>query len=129
VLTDKKYRRRALGAALFVTTVVLLPGLSPAALATLAPPSASKFAAMLVVTTTDAAKARGQSWKIDRADCVQASRGHYMCSYNLRVPGRPSACHLIQARWTPGRASIFTVTLAGRTARCQSLTDALHSLP
>jgi hypothetical protein len=108
---------------------VLLPGLSPAALAgEIAPPSASNFAAMLVLTTAEYAKAHGESRKIERADCVQPTRGHYMCSYNLRVPGSPGACHLIQARWTPGRASIFTVTLAGRTPRCQSLSIALHSL-
>jgi len=34
----------------------------------------------------------------------------------------------MQARWTPERASLFTVTLAGRTRNCRSLRDALHSL-
>jgi hypothetical protein len=130
VLTGKKRCGRALGAVLFVAMAFLLPGLSPAALAgEIAPPSASNFAAMLVLTTSEDAKAHGGSWKIERADCVEPTRGQYMCSYNLRVPGRQDACHLIQARWTPGRASIFTVTLAGRTPRCQSLSDALHSLP
>jgi hypothetical protein len=129
VSTGKKPCGRALCAALFVTTGVLLSSLSPAALAgEVAPPSASNFAAMLVLTIEADAKAQGGSWRIERVDCVEAKRGHYMCSYNLRVPGRPGACHLIQARWTPGRASGFTVTLAGRTPRCQSLSDALHSL-
>ena len=129
MLTGKKSCGRALGVALFVATAVLLPSLSPAALAAqIAPPSASNFGAMLVMTTTDSAKAHGQSLRMERVDCVQPKRGYYMCSYNLRVPGSPGACHLIQARWTPGRASAFTVTLAGRTARCQSLSDALHSL-
>lgn len=129
MLTGKKHYGTALGAALFVATAVLLPGLAPAALAgQIAPPSASNFGAMLVMTTTDNAKAHGKSLKLERVDCVEPKRGRYMCSYNLRIPGRPDACHLIQARWTPGRASIFTVTLAGRTARCQSLSDALHSL-
>ena len=129
MLTGKKSCGRALGAALFVTTCVLLSSLSPAALAGGSrPPSASNFAAMLVLTTEAHAKAYRGSWRMERADCVQPTRGHYMCSYNLRVPGRPGACHLIQARWTPGRASVFTVTLAGRTPRCQSLSDALHSL-
>jgi hypothetical protein len=128
-LTGKKPLGRALGAALFVTIAVLLPGLSPAALAAqIAPPSASNFGAMLVMTTTDDAKAQGKSLRMERVNCVQPKRGYYMCSYNLRAPGSPGACHLIQARWTPERASIFTVTLAGRTARCQSLSDALHSL-
>jgi hypothetical protein len=125
MLTGKK----ALGAALFLAIGALLPGFSPAALAgEIAPPSASHFASMLVLTITDDAKAHGKSWRMERTDCVEPTRGRYMCSYNLRVPGKPGACHLIQARWTPGRASIFTVTLAGRTSRCQSLSDALHSL-
>jgi hypothetical protein len=34
----------------------------------------------------------------------------------------------MQARWTPERASSFTVTLAGRTERCGSLREALRSL-
>lgn len=128
-MTRTKPCGRAFGAALFATIAVLLPGLSPAALAgEIAPPSASNFGAMLVLTTTDDAKAHGQSLKIERVDCVEPTRGRYMCSYKLRAPGRPGACHLIQARWTPGRASVFTVTLAGRTSRCQSLSDALHSL-
>lgn len=128
--TGNKTRRRALRASLFVAIAVLLPGLGAAARAgTIAPPSAPDFAKMLVLTTADDAKAHGESWRIERADCVEPTRGHYMCSYNLRVPGRPGACHLIQASWTPGRASIFTVTLSGRTSRCQSLSDALASLP
>jgi len=116
-------------ASLVVATAALVSGFAPAALAAeIAPPSASNFGAMLVMTTTDNAKAHGTSLKIERVDCVEPTRGRYMCSYSVRAPGRPSACHLIQASWTPGRASIFTVTLAGRTARCQSLSDALHSL-
>jgi len=126
--TRKKLCGRALGAALFATGV-LLSSLAPTALAgEIAPPSASNFAAMLVLTTTDNAKAQGRSLKMDRVHCVEPRIGRYMCSYNLRAPGSPGACHLIQARWTPGRASIFTVTLAGRTLSCQSLSDALHSL-
>jgi len=120
---------RVLGATLLVTAAALLGSLAPGALAgEIAPPSASRFAAMLVLTTRADAKAHGKSWTIERPDCVEPSRGHYMCSYVLRVPGRRGTCHLIQARWTPGRASIFTVTLAGRTLRCRSLSDALHSL-
>ena len=116
-------------AALVVATAALVSGFAPVALAgEVAPPSASNFGAMLALTTTDNAKAHGKSLKMERVDCVEPKRGRYMCSYNLRVPGRPGACHLIQARWTPGSASIFTVTLAGRTARCQSLSDALQSL-
>jgi hypothetical protein len=118
-----------LGAALIVAAAVLLSGFTASALAgEIAPPSASSFAAMLVLTVTDDAKAHGTSLRIERTDCVEPTRGRYMCSYDLRVPGSPGACHLIQARWTPERASVFTVTLAGRTSRCQSLQDALRSL-
>ena len=82
MLTDKKPRGRALCAALFVTAGVLLSSLSPAALAgEIAPPSASNFAAMLVLTTEADANAHGASWKMERADCVAPTRGHYMCSY------------------------------------------------
>lgn len=124
-MTGKKPLGWALGAALFAMAVF-----APAALAgEIAPPSASNFGAMLAMTTMDSAKASGQSLKVGRVDCVEPKRGRYMCSYNLRVPGSPSTCHLIQAHWTPGRASIFTITLSGRTARCQSLSDALRSLP
>jgi hypothetical protein len=130
MLTGKKPWVRALGAALLVTTAVLLPGLSPAALAgAIAPPSASSFASMLVLTTSDDAKAHGGSWRIERPDCVEPKPGHYMCSYDLRVSGSGDTCHLIQALWTPGRASVFTVTLSGLTPRCRTLSDAIRSLP
>ena len=68
--TRKKLCGRALGAALFATAV-LLSSLAPTALAgEIAPPSASNFAAMLVLTTTDNAKAQGKSLKMDRVHCV-----------------------------------------------------------
>ena len=66
--------------------------------------------------------------RIGRADCVQAAPGRYMCSYAVTKPGT-TTCHLMQARWTPDRASTITVTLAGRTRRCGSLAEALDSLP
>ncbi len=119
--------KRAWG--LFATTAVLLLSIAPGALAgEIAPPSASNFGAMLVLTTTDNAKAHGKSLRMERVDCVEPTGGRYMCSYNLRVPGSPGACHLIQARWTPERASVFTVTLSGRTSSCRTLSDALQSL-
>ena len=34
----------------------------------------------------------------------------------------------MQARWTPNRASAFTVTLSGRTRKCGSLREALQNL-
>jgi hypothetical protein len=113
---------------LVATTLVL--GVAPAATAAKTPPpSASGFAALLVTSTTAYAKAHGKPQRIVRPDCVEPVRGHYMCSYEVRVPGDAAGCHLMQARWTPGRASLFTVTLAGRTRSCRSLQDALHSLP
>ena len=112
---------------LVATTLVL--GIAPAAMAAeRPPPSASGFAALLVSSTTAVATAHGEPWSIARADCVEPVRGHYMCSYEVRVAGDASGCHLMQARWTPERASLFTVTLAGRTRSCRSLKDALHSL-
>ena len=114
-------------ATFFIATAALLLGLAPAAAAgRIAPPSASDFAGMLVLTTSTEAQAHGQ---IKRADCVEPKPGHYMCSYDLRISGSGDACHLIQALWTPGRASVFTVTLSGLTPRCQTLSDAIRSLP
>jgi hypothetical protein len=112
---------------LVATTLVL--GIAPAAMAgKMPPPSASGFAALLVSSTTAYAKAHGEPRRIERPHCVAPVRGHYMCSYEVRAPGDAAGCHLMQARWTPERASLFTVTLAGRTGSCRSLEDALHSL-
>jgi hypothetical protein len=112
---------------LAATTLVV--GIAPAATAAeMPPPSASGFAALLVSSTTGYARAHGDPRRIERPDCVEPVRGHYMCSYEVRIPGDAAGCHLMQARWTPERASLFTVTLAGRTRSCRSLQDALHSL-
>jgi hypothetical protein len=113
-----------------VVTTLALGITAPSAMAAATPaPSASGFAAVLVSSTTAYAKAHGDPRRIMRPDCVEAARGRYMCSYlEIRMPGDPGRCHLLQARWTPERASSFTVTLAGRTRSCRSLTDALHSL-
>jgi hypothetical protein len=108
---------------IFVATAALLLGLAPAAAAgRIAPPSASNFAGMLAFTAPADAR-------IQRPDCVEPKPGRYMCSYDLRVSGRRDTCHLVQALWTPGRASVFTVTLSGVTSRCQTLSDAIRSLP
>ena len=111
-----------------VATVLVL-GIAPAAMAgEMPPPSASGFAAVLVSSTTAYAKAHGDPRRIVRPDCVEPVRGRYMCSYEVRTPGDAAGCHLMQARWTPESASLFTVTLAGRTGSCRSLKDALRSL-
>jgi hypothetical protein len=118
-----------LTAALFITTVVLLLGVAPAALASgIPPPSASGFAAVLASTPEAFANADSKSVRIMRPDCVEPTLGRYMCSYALQIPGEADDCHLMQANWTPDRASLFTVTLAGRTRSCRPLLDALHSL-
>jgi hypothetical protein len=114
--------------ALVATALVL--GIASAAMAgDMPPPSASGFAALFVSSTTAYARAHGDPRRIERPDCVAPVPGRYMCSYEVRVPGDAAGCHLMQARWTPERASLFTVTLAGRTRSCRSLKDALHSLP
>jgi hypothetical protein len=112
---------------LVATTLAL--GIAPAATAVeMPPPSASGFAALLVSWSATYAKAHGDPRRIESPDCVEPVRGQYMCSYEVRVPGDAAGCHLMQARWTPERASLFTVTLAGRAGSCRSLKDALHSL-
>jgi hypothetical protein len=92
-------------------------------------PSAAEFARFFVGATNKFAMDHGAPVRIGLADCVQASRGHYMCSYESTRPGAPPQCHLMQARWTPRADSTITVTLAGRTARCGSLREAIDSIP
>jgi hypothetical protein len=91
-------------------------------------PSAAEFAHAFVELANGFAQANGDFARVAHADCVQASPGRYMCSYAVSRPGRTDECHLMQARWTPERASTITVTLAGRTRRCESLRGALQSL-
>jgi hypothetical protein len=92
------------------------------------PPSANEFARMFVGVTNEYGKNRADTAHLRNVDCVQASPGHYMCSYAVTRPGRARECHVMQARWTPSRASTITVTLAGRSGRCGSLREALASL-
>jgi hypothetical protein len=94
-----------------------------------APPSAPEFARVFIGLTTAYARTLDADVpRIGHAHCVQAAPGHYMCSYALVRRGRPLECHIMQALWTPRRASTITVTLAGRTARCGSLREAIASL-
>lgn len=100
-----------------------------------ATPSAEEFGAALVIATNAYAREHDDPWRIGRPDCVQASPGKYMCSYASSRPRAPlgtakseERCHVMQGRWTPRAASKITVTLAGRTARCGSLREALRSL-
>jgi hypothetical protein len=94
-----------------------------------APPGPAEFARDVVGATNAFAKANGDPTRITNVDCVEASAGHYMCSYAFVRANGPRECHLMQAIWTPSRASTFTVTLAGRVHRCETLRQALDSLP
>jgi hypothetical protein len=91
-------------------------------------PSAAEFARAFVGTTNQFAAEHGDPTRISQPHCVQASPGHYMCSYVATRPRVPRECYLMQARWTPQKASTITITLAGRTARCGSLREAIDSL-
>jgi hypothetical protein len=92
-----------------------------------ATPSASTFAAEFIGVTNQYAKEHGDTGRAGHANCVQANPGHYMCAYRVTRNGT-STCHLMQARWTPDQASTITITLAGITARCRTLKEAIGSL-
>ena len=93
-----------------------------------ATPSAAQFAQSFVGLTDLYAVDHGQRARFTRVHCVQAAPGMYMCSYAIARPHRRPECHIMQATWTPDRASSITVTLAGRTRRCRGLHDAIASL-
>jgi hypothetical protein len=93
-----------------------------------ADPSAAEFQALFVGAWDHRAEATGDPRRLRDADCVEAAPGRYMCSYAVVQPDDPMSCHLMQARWTPDSASTITITLAGRTARCGTLREALRSL-
>jgi hypothetical protein len=110
------------------TTVAVGAPQLKAQTARVAVPSAAEFARAFVALTDGFAQQSGDFARVAHPDCVQASPGHYMCSYVVTRPGRTDECHLMQAKWTPERASTITVTLAGRTRQCGSLRQAVHSL-
>jgi hypothetical protein len=91
-------------------------------------PSALEFGHDFVATANAFAVAHGRAERLLNPDCVQASPGHYMCSYGIQRPGRALDCHVMQARWQPAGPSTIVVTLAGRAARCETLRAALQSL-
>jgi hypothetical protein len=91
-------------------------------------PTAREFAESFVGATNAFAVAHGDANRIANAQCVEATRGHYMCSYSTKRPGIAPECHVMQARWTPQADSTITVTLAGRAGRCGTLREALRSL-
>jgi hypothetical protein len=67
------------------------------------------------------------SKKIVNVHCVQGDPGNYMCSYAVVRRGGRLECHLMQGSWSQDTLQI-EVTLAGRTKRCATLRDAVHSL-
>lgn len=92
------------------------------------PPSAAEFAKVFVASTNAYSVAHRDTRRVTEPHCVEAARGRYMCAYTAVTPaGRE--CHLMQASWTPTAASTITVTLSGRTHRCDSLRAAIRSLP
>jgi hypothetical protein len=92
------------------------------------PPNAAGFAEVLVSVSNAFAQQHGDAARLSNAHCVEASRGHYMCSYLVSRPRRASECHLVQAEWARDRWSSFTVVMSGRVRRCGSLREAIHSL-
>ena len=74
-----------------------------------------------------AANEFGGSAKIVNVHCVQGDPGNYMCSYAVQRRGGRLECHLMQGSWSEDTLEI-EVTLAGRTKRCATLRDAVHSL-
>jgi len=74
-----------------------------------------------------AANEFGSSAKIVNVHCVQGDPGNYMCSYAVQRRGKRLECHLMQGSWSQDTLEI-EVTLAGRTRRCATLRDAVHSL-
>src|SRR5262249_14840519 len=93
-----------------------------------APPTAAEFEIVLTGTSNAFAKDQGAQVRLTNAHCVSPTPGHYMCAYVATTPGGRRRCHLMQARWTPDALSSFTVTLAGLTARCGSVREAVRSL-
>ncbi len=106
------------------------PGARPdrVASASATAPGPAEFASDFVRTANAYSKAHANPARLANPDCVEASPGHYMCSYAVVRSHRPRECHLIQATWTPNRASTFTITLSGRVRRCRTLREAIRSL-
>ena len=101
---------------------------APATHAAPTPPSAAEFATIFVASANAYSVAHHDGRSVTKPHCVEAARGRYMCAYTALTPaGRE--CHLMQASWTPTAASTITVTLSGRTHRCDSLRGAIRSLP
>src|SRR5262249_34434221 len=95
--------------------------------ASVRPPSAGSFGRIFVNLTNQDAGPYDGSAHVRRPHCVEPRPGSYMCAYTV-VENGAASCHLMQARWTPDGATTIPVTLAGRTARCATLRQAIQSL-
>lgn len=105
------------------------PELAAAAVSTKqapATPGPAAFGRTFVRAMNAYAESQGDARRLANPHCVQASPGHYMCSYALVAPSGKRECHLMQARWTP--PSPVKVTRAGRVGRCETLHAALKSM-
>jgi hypothetical protein len=89
-------------------------------------PTPAAFGRTFREATNADASSRGDTRRLADLHCVEASRGHYMCSYRLVRSNGKRECHLMQAEWTP--PAPIKVTRAGRVARCETLSAALKSL-
>jgi hypothetical protein len=89
-------------------------------------PAPAAFGRTFVGAMNAYAASRGDARRLTHPDCVEASRGHYMCSYRLVRPDGKRECHVMQARWLPPNP--IKVTRAGRVGHCESLRAALRSL-
>ena len=89
-------------------------------------PAPAAFARTFREAMNAYAASRGDARRIANPHCVEASRGHYMCSYALVRSNGKRECHVMQAHWTP--PDPIKVTRAGRVARCDTLRAALKSL-
>lgn len=114
-----------IGAAIIGAGLLAAP---PTHAAPMQPPSGVEFAKIFVATANAYAAAHHDGRSVTQPHCVEAARGRYMCAYTA-VTHAGRECHLMQASWTPKAASTITVTLSGRTHRCDSIRAAIRSLP
>jgi hypothetical protein len=91
-------------------------------------PGPTEFAHLFAGMTNQIAAQEGDGSRVGQVDCVQGSRGHYMCSYGIFRQSRPVECHMMQVRWTPTDIDSFRIEMSGRVGRCGSLREALRSL-
>jgi hypothetical protein len=108
---------------------------APAALVAIdprTPPAAEQVERDLVGLTNAHSLAIGSAARIGHASCVSGGPGSYACSYVRIVPPGSGVCAVALLRWTPNKASTYTVTTAGRVAlpanECGPVTKVLHVL-